>query len=291
MTGLIVSAVVLFNILGCLWLIWWTARLSPDEDEEAHVWDDDLRELNNPLPRWWLNLFILTIVFGLAYLVAYPGLLWHEGSLGWSSAAQHDAQLAAVQARRRQAHAAFDGRSAAELATDPRAQPIAAGLFAEHCAGCHGPQAQGAVGFPNLRDGDWLYGGSPESIAVSIRDGRQGAMPPFLASLPPASVPDLIALVGNWQDPPLDATRRAAARTVFERHCAACHGAGGGGNSALGAPDLTDDVWLYGKDPEQLRQTILFGRQGAMPAHGKTLSEVEIRLLTALLLRLSTGAP
>ncbi len=290
LTGFIALAVLL-NIVACLWLIWWTSRRRPGEEaegaEKSHVWDGDLRELNNPMPRWWLNLFILSIVFALAYLVLYPGLGAYQGTFGWSQASQHDARLAVVNDRRRAHYGQFAGREIVDLAQDLKAAQAGARLFADHCAGCHGPTARGAVGFPDLSDQDWLYGGDPEQIYSSIANGRRGVMPPFMAALDEASARDLVALVANWQQPALPADRADRARAKFGTVCAACHGAQGRGNPQLGAPDLTDDIWLHGGTPEQIRQTILFGRGGQMPAHAQLLEESELRLLAAYVYRVA----
>ncbi len=287
----LIAIAVLANIFGCLWLIRWTSRPQPGEEaqgeEKAHVWDDDLRELNNPMPRWWLNLFVITIIFGLGYLVVYPGLVVFDGTAGWTQAAEHDARLAQVRERRQQAYAAFAGREIEALAGEPAAAQIGARLFAEQCAGCHGPAGRGALGFPNLTDADWLYGGSAAALRQSIAQGRHGVMPAFLSTVDEATLPGLIALVGNWQAPALDAKGLAAAKDQFARSCAACHGADGRGNAQLGAPNLTDAIWLHGGEPEQIRRSILFGRQGEMPAHAEVLSAVEIDLLAAYLMRIS----
>ncbi len=294
LTAWLIAIAVLGNIFGCLWLIWWTSRPQPGEEaegaEKSHVWDDDLRELNNPMPRWWLNLFIISIVFGLGYLVVYPGLAVFAGTAGWSQEAEHDARLALVRARRQQAYAAFAGRDIESLAGEPAAAQIGGRLFAENCAGCHGPAGRGALGFPDLTDADWLYGGSAMAVRHSIAAGRHGVMPPFLATVEEASLPGLIALVGNWRQPGLDERRLAAARQQFARSCAGCHAADGSGNPQLGAPNLTDAVWLHGGEPEQIRRSILFGRKGEMPAHEDQLSALEIDLLTAYVMRISGAA-
>lgn len=283
----LITLVTLGNIFACLWLIWWTSKKTPNEESEgkvkAHVWDGDLQELNNPLPRWWLNLFIITIVFALGYLVVYPGLGAITGTFGWSSTQQHDERLAAVEAKRRAHFAQFEGREIDELAADSEAVRAASRLFADNCAGCHGPSAEGAVGFPNLADGDWLYGNTPEQILASISNGRRGFMPPQQAMVPAEKLDDLVALVGNWPDGGLPAEKAAAAKATFMQSCAMCHGPTATGNIYMGAPNLSDDVWLYGGDAESIRHTILNGRQGQMPAHKDLLDETEIRLLAAYL--------
>ena len=293
--NLLIFALVLLNVLGCLWLIWWTSKRQPNEEaegaEKSHVWDGDLRELNNPLPRWWLNLFLITIVFSLAYLVLYPGMGDFAGTLGWSQQKQHDERLQVV-IEKRQAHfAQFAEQDIWSLADDAAAAQAGGRLFADNCAGCHGPSAQGAIGFPRLTDAAWLYGNKPQQIRQSIEQGRNGTMPAFLATLSAQDSSDLIALLQNWDQPKLSDEAAAAAKQRFSVTCAACHGADGKGNAMIGAPNLRDDYWLYGADAESIRHSITFGRKGAMPAHKDMLSDVEMKLLTAYLLRISGSQP
>lgn len=293
-TAIIVAIVVTLNILACLWLIWWTARKQPNEENEgavkSHTWDGDLQELNNPLPRWWLNMFIITIVFAFIYLALFPGLGITKGVLGWTSAKQHDERLAVVEAQKAQHFAQFEDKSIEELADNGMAIQAAGRLFADNCAGCHGPQAQGAAGFPNLSDNDWLYGNQPDQILTSIRNGRNGMMPAQKAILAPEKVDDLVALISDWPTGGLPAERAAAAKATFMQSCAMCHGPDATGNIYMGAPNLSDDTWLYGGDPETIKHTILEGRQGKMPAHGKLLTDTETKLLATYIYWLSRDA-
>jgi cytochrome c oxidase cbb3-type subunit 3 len=285
-----VIVITVASMLGCLWLLFANARTTGGDDT-GHVWDDDLRERNNPLPRWWLNLFVLTVVFGAGYLVLFPGLGNFAGTLGWSQRGQAQAALDAVNARRGELYARFRGHDVAALAADPAAHAVGRELFLRNCAGCHGADARGAIGFPNLADHDWLYGGTPETILASITGGRRGAMPTFNGALPADAVKVLAEFLPRWSDAHLDAGTRAAALRQYAITCAACHGADGRGNPALGAPNLTDDVWLYGGSRDQVRETILFGRAGNMPAHGDLLSADDIRLVAAYVYGLSRPAP
>ncbi len=295
-TGWSVFVIVLVtaNILACLWLIMWTAKRREGEEAEGaekdHVWDEDLRELNNPMPRWWLNLFVLTIVFGFGYFALYPGLGAFAGVLGWSQASEHDAAISKIHSRREAHLRSFADQDIEVLAGDVSAAQVGARLYVARCAGCHGADARGAIGFPNLTDDDWLYGGTPQAIAASIVQGRNGVMPPFHAVLDPSLADDLVRLVAHWSAPNLPPARLAAAQAQFARTCAACHGADGGGNQMLGAPRLNDAIWLHGGAEEAIRQTIMFGRQSAMPAHAQELSEAEVKLLTAYVYRLSAQA-
>ncbi len=287
-----VVAITAGSLAGCLWLLFANARRKPGESQDTgHVWDDDLRELNQPLPRWWLNLFVITVVFAAGYLVLYPGLGNYAGKLGWTQQRQAQAGLDAARAKRAALHAQFAGRDFADLSRDAAAQSLGRELFLNNCAGCHGADARGAVGFPNLTDADWLYGGTPEAIVASVTHGRRGVMPPFNGALRPDAVAALTAFVPRWSDPTLDAGTRAAGLRQFGLSCAACHGADGRGNPMLGAPNLTDATWLYGGTPERVRETILFGRTGGMPAHAELLPAEDIRLVAAYVYGLAAPAP
>ncbi|MBY8965845.1 cytochrome-c oxidase, cbb3-type subunit III [Algiphilus sp.] len=288
-----VTVVVLLNILACVWLLIWTSKKQPGEvaegAEKDHVWDEDLRELNNPLPRWWLHTFILSIVFALGYLVAYPGLGNFPGLLGWSQHKQHDERLAEVQEQRQSFYAQFEGKSVTELAGDPAARSFGSELYSIQCAGCHGVNAQGAVGFPNLRDDVWIWGGDAQAIHTTIAKGRQAVMPQFYATLDQEAVPALIEYVRNWDNADLRGERLALAQQTFQRNCMACHGPDGQGNPLMGAPNLRNGEWLYGGSEEAVRQSILFGRNGNMPAFGNALSALDIDLLAAYVLGLNEG--
>jgi len=283
-----VIVIAVGSMVGALWLLFANARRRPGESQDTgHVWDDDLREYNNPLPRWWLNLFVITVVFAAGYLAFYPGLGNFAGLGGWTQQGQMAARLDAVKARRQALYAQFKDKDVAALAQDATAHALGRELFLGNCAGCHGADARGALGFPNLSDGDWLYGGAPDTIVASITHGRQGVMPPFGAALPPEAVNTLVAFVPRWSDPTLDHGTRAAGLQRFAVTCAACHGPDGKGNPLLGAPNLTDNVWLHGGRPEQVRETILSGRRGAMPAHEPILTADDIRLVAAYVYGLS----
>lgn len=280
------------SMIGSLWLLFANARARPGETEDTgHVWDDDLREKNNPLPRWWLNLFVITVVFGAGYLFLYPGLGNYAGRLGWTEQKEAAADLAQVHARREALYARFAGEDVAALAQDPAARALGRDVFMANCAGCHGADARGALGFPNLSDNDWLYGGQPENIVATITNGRRGAMPAFNGVLPKPAVDTLVAFVPRWNDPTLDAGTRAAGLAQFAVSCAACHGPDGHGNPLVGAPNLTDAIWLHGGTPAQVRETVLFGRNSNMPAHAEILSPDEIRFVAGYVYGLARTAP
>lgn len=289
----VVIAVVL-NIAAALLLMWWTNRGSakiPPKDT-THVWDGDLTEYNNPLPRWWVWLFLSTIVFGIAYLVIFPGLGNYPGLINWTSVSQFDAEDAAARSALEQRFAAYKGKSLEELSKDPAAMSTGRNLFALNCSSCHGSDARGAKGFPNLTDQDWLWGGSEQAIYQTIANGRDSAMPAWGPILHPDGVEEVLTYVLSLSgrqpaSGPASAQTLAAGKTRFETICAACHGVDGKGNQALGAPNLTDGIWLNGGSVEDIRQTITNGRSGHMPAHLERLGETKVRLLAAYVLTLS----
>jgi cytochrome c oxidase cbb3-type subunit III len=275
-------------MVGCLWLLFANARGVPGEVKD-HTWDDDLHEYNNPLPRWWLNLFILTIIFAAGYLAFYPGLGNLGGRLGWTQSGELANKLDALTAKRRAAFAALADKDFPALAKDPSAQSLGHAVFLGNCAGCHGADAHGAIGFPNLTDKDWLYGGDPETLVKTITEGRHGQMPAFGAVLQPDALQALVEFVPFWSDATLDAGRRERGMKQFAITCAACHGAEGKGNPLLGAPNLTDNIWLYGGTSKKVRETIVNGRGGQMPAHATLLTPEEIRIVAAYVYGLSNA--
>ena len=288
-----IAVAVIVNIVATLWLIWWTAKSGAGKSakETTHVWDGDLTEYNNPLPRWWLWLFILTIIFGFWYFWQYPGLGSFTGAGNWSSAQQWKAEDDAAAAAFKQRFAAFEGKSLAELSKDAGAMATAKNLFALNCSTCHGSDARGAKGFPNLTDNDWLWGGSEEAILATITNGRDGVMPAWGQVLGNDGVEQVIAYVQTLSGKQASPELAAAGKARFETICAACHGVDGKGNQALGAPNLTDDVWVHGSSARDLRETITNGRTNHMPAHLERLGETKVRLLGAYVLSLSHPQP
>ncbi|MCB1553134.1 MAG: cytochrome-c oxidase, cbb3-type subunit III [Xanthomonadales bacterium] len=274
---------VVVNIVGCVWLLWWTSRRRPGEGETTgHVWDGDIREYNKPLPRWWINLFYLTIVFTLGYLIWYPGAGSFAGTSGWTSAKQHDAERDVEEAKTAEALAPYANQPIDQLAADPKAVEYGRAVFAANCATCHGSDARGAKGFPNLTDHSWQWGGDPQTVLTTILEGRQAAMPPFAALLgSDQAVLETAVYVQSLSGTPVDPALAAAGKPRFDMVCIACHGPEGKGNPALGAPDLTDDVWLYGSDFDTIRTAIVQGRAGMMPAHRDLIGETRARLVGA----------
>lgn len=280
-----VMVLVAINIAGCVWLLWWTSRRRPGDpkpDDTSHVWDEDITEYNKPLPKWWINMFYLTIVFSIGYLIWYPGMGAFAGVGKWTSAREHDEQAAKVQALLEQTFSKYQGLAIDEIAKDPEALRLGGMIFANTCAVCHGSDAKGAVGFPNLTDHHWQWGGSPDDILTSVLKGRHAVMPPLggaVGDLPGAT--EVAVYVQSLSGQPVDPAVAAAGKPKFETVCAACHNADGSGNPMLGAPPLNDDIWLYGSDFDSIRQRIMTGSNGQMPAHGPIIGEVRTRLVAA----------
>lgn len=276
------------NILGCVWLLWWTGRRRKGDRSESettgHVWDGDLVEGNRPMPRWWINLFYITIVWGFVYLLWFPGLGAFAGVGGWTSRDMHAADVAAAQAKLEPVLAGFRGQPVAALATNAEAVELGRSVFANNCATCHGSDARGARGFPNLVDGDWQWGGDPDTVLATVLGGRQAAMPAMGAVLGEAGVAATTAYVQSLSGQPVDVNLAAAGSTHFQTLCVACHGPEGRGNPLLGAPNLTDGTWLYGGDAATIAETIGQGRMGQMPAHAALIGEDRARLAAAWVL-------
>ena len=282
-----VGVLTVANILACLWLLWWTGRKRdnrPEGETTGHVWDGDLVEGNKPMPRWWINLFYITIVFAFAYLLWYPGLGAFAGVGNWSSRQKHAEDVAAAQAKLEPVLARFRGEPVANLAANAEAVGLGRSVFANNCSTCHGSDARGARGFPNLVDQDWQWGGEPDTVLATVLNGRQAAMPPFGPVLGEAGVTATTAYVQSLSGQPVDAALAAAGSAHFQALCAACHGAEGRGNPLLGAPNLTDDTWLYGGDGATIAETITGGRTGQMPAHATLIGEDRSRLAAAWVL-------
>jgi cytochrome c oxidase cbb3-type subunit 3 len=291
--SLFVIVLTILNIAACFWLLRWTSKpRTADEKigggaDTGHVWDKDLREYNNPLPKWWLWLFYITIVFGVLYLVLFPGLGNFAGVRGWSQASQYQQERAAVEARAAALLAPLAALPVAELVNNEQAMSTAHNLFQQNCAQCHGSDGGGALGFPNLRDADWQWGSDADSVVATIVAGRVAAMPAWSAVIGEAGVDEAVAYVQTLSGQQADATKAAAGQVHFQTLCSACHGMDGKGNLLLGAPNLTDETWLYGGDAATLKQTLMSGRNGQMPAWGDKLGEQRIKLLAAYVTKLA----
>ncbi len=287
-----ITVATVLGLLACLVLLFIAskAEVSAADGSTGHVWDEDLREMNNPLPRWWAWLFILTVVFSGVYLALYPGLGSVAGTLGWSSTGQHQAEQRKADAEMAPVYARFATLPATALAREPAAMAIGERLFINHCATCHGSDAKGSKGFPNLTDDDWLYGGTLDKITESITLGRQGVMPPMAAAVGTAAeVRELAQYVLSLSGSPHQSIAAAAGRARFAL-CATCHGAAGQGNVALGAPNLTDKTWLHGWGEASIVSIIEGGKTNVMPAQGKRLLPAQIHVLAAYVWALSQPA-
>jgi cytochrome c oxidase cbb3-type subunit 3 len=288
-----VAGMTLASILACLLLIWVTARkkiVSADDNTTGHVWDGDLREMNNPMPRWWVWLFIVTIVFSLLYLVAYPGLGSYPGELGWSTRSEYDSEVAKANRELAPLYAQFTARKPEELAGDPVAMGIGERLFMNNCAQCHGSDARGSKGFPNLTDTDWLHGGAADKIKETITAGRHGVMPPMAAAVgSPDDVKNVANYVLSLSGGSHDSVRAELGRSHFTA-CAACHGVDGKGNQAIGAPNLSDDTWLHGWGEQAIVAIVNNGKVSDMPGQAGKLTEAQIHVLTGYVWGLSNKA-
>jgi cytochrome c oxidase cbb3-type subunit III len=288
-----VAALTLISIVACVILLWVTARKkipATADNSTGHVWDEDLREMNNPLPRWWVWMFIITIVFSLLYLVAYPGLGDYPGRFAWSSSAEHGQEIDKANKALAPLYARFTAMAPGPLAKDAQAMAIGERLYMNHCAQCHGSDARGSKGFPNLTDADWLHGGTPEKIAETLAIGRIGNMPPLAAAVgSPDDVKNLANYVLSLSASPHDSLRASLGKGKFGV-CAACHGIDGKGNQALGAPNLTDGVWLHGWGEAAIVAIINNGKVNQMPAQFGKLTDAQMHVLTSYVWGLSNRA-
>lgn len=286
-----ISVITVVSILACGIFLWklTTRTLAPGEKPGTmgHVWDEDLQEFNNPLPNWWRWLFYITIVFALAYLVLYPGLGSFEGTLKWSSTGQYESEMAAAEENFGPLFAKYAAMDIPAVAADPAARSIGESLFLNYCAQCHASDGRGSRGFPNLADNAWQYGGEPETIKATLINGRNGIMPPMAAALPGEGVKDVAHYVMSLSGMTHDSLRKTRGADLFQTTCAVCHGVDGTGNKMLGAPNLTDDAWLYGRGESTIIETITQGRNGVMPAWGDFLGEDKIHILSAYIWSLS----
>ncbi len=287
---LFVAGISLVGIIACLLLLWFSGKakaMTANDNTTGHVWDGDLREMNNPLPRWWVGLFIITIVFALVYLAFYPGAGQFSGKFGWSSQSQYDAEVAKANEQVAPLYAKFQAMPVEEVAKDPQAAAIGDRLFMNNCAQCHGSDARGSKGFPNLTDADWLWGGAPEKIKETLVQGRSGVMPPMAAAVgSPEDVRNVAHYVLSLSGSPHDSLRASLGKSKFGA-CAACHGMDGKGNQAMGAPNLTDDTWLHGWGENAIVSMINNGKNNQMPAQAHKLTEGQIHVLASYVWGLS----
>ncbi len=288
--SIFIAATTVVSILACLLLLWFSGKahaMTASDNTTGHVWDGDLREMNNPLPRWWAWLFVITIVFAFAYLALYPGLGTYAGTLGWTSKGEHQAEMDAGNAEIAPLYARFAAMKPEDVAKDAQATAIGERLFMNNCAQCHASDARGSKGFPNLTDGDWLHGGAPATIKETITKGRIGNMPPMAAAVgTPDEIKNLAQYVLSLSGSPHDSLRAALGKSKFTA-CAACHGNDGKGNQALGSPNLTDDIWLHGYGEAAIIAMVNGGKVNQMPAQADKLSEAQIHVLASYVWGLS----
>ena len=290
-----VVGIVVFGLVYCAFVLIGAANHKIVYDAQGnvdkttgHIWDEDLRELNNPLPRWWLFLFIFTIVFAIGYLALYPGLGNNKGTLDWSSKGQYETEIAKAKVEEEKIYAAFRPAAIEDLSRDPQAQAIGERLFLNNCAACHGSDAKGSKGFPNLTDSDWLHGGSPEKISETLHLGRIGMMPPMAAAVGgPEEVRQVANYVLSLSGSGHNSILAELGKDKFKAACAACHGADGKGTQALGAPNLTDKIWLHGWGEDAIVRMINEGKTNVMPAQAGRLTEDQIKVLTSYVWGLS----
>jgi cytochrome c oxidase cbb3-type subunit III len=287
-----IAASTALGLLWCLWLLWVASKRQPmaADNSTGHVYDEDLVEMNNPLPRWWAVLFIITVVFAFGYVAVYPGMGSLPGTFGWTSLNQLEAEQQQANAAITQVYAQFDGLNTEQLSRNPTAMAIGERLFINNCAACHGSNAKGSKGFPNLTDGDWLHGGTPEKIEESIVLGRAGNMPPMAAAVgTPEDVRNVANYVLSLSDSPHNPIAAASGKTKFAV-CSACHAADGKGIQALGAPNLTDKIWLHGWGEEAIVAMVNNGKTNVMPAQGGRLTPQQIHVLATYVWGLSQSA-
>ncbi len=271
----------------------------------GHTWDG-IEELNNPLPRWWLWTFYATIVWGIAYTIAYPAWPLVSGAttgvLNWSTRADVAADIIEHEQRNAPLVTALLDIDMNDLIADAdlNRYAIARGsaVFRAQCSQCHGSGAAGAKGYPNLLDDDWLWGGTMEAIVTTVRhgvrnttdeDARYSEMPAFADLLDNAEIAAVVEHVVALSDPNHDAALAAEGATVFADNCAACHGEDARGDQNIGAPNLADAIWLYGSDRQSLTTTVTNARFGVMPAWGQRLSEADVRAVSAYVHALGGG--
>jgi cytochrome c oxidase cbb3-type subunit 3 len=288
-----ITVISVGGVIGCALLLWLTSKIkatSPNGDNtNGHVWDENLREMNNPLPRWWVWMFVITIVFSLFYFAAYPAIGTYAGKLGWTQVKQYEQEMEAANKTIAPLYAKFAAMPVEALATNPEAQAIGERMFMNNCAQCHGSDAHGSRGFPNLTDKDWIHGGSPEKIAETLTNGRVGMMPPMAAAVGSADdVKNVANYVLSLSNSSHDATRAAAGKEKFAI-CAACHGADGTGNQSIGAPNLADNIWLHGAGEEAIIKRINEGKVNQMPAQGTKFTPEQIHVLAAYVWGLSNN--
>ncbi|MEZ5528471.1 MAG: cytochrome-c oxidase, cbb3-type subunit III [Porticoccaceae bacterium] len=288
-----IIVITLITIAGCTWLLFANRKVEVREDlkdgeapKTGHVYDG-IEEYDNPLPGWWFKMFVGTVIFSVIYLILYPGLGSYAGVLGWTQVGQWQEEVTEAEAKYAPIYAQYSDMSVEELISNPDAMKMGRRLFNNNCSVCHGSDGRGSYGFPNLADSDWLYGGSADEIKASVTNGRKGAMPAWGAILGEQGVDNVAEYVFKISGREHDAAKAEQGVQVYATYCTACHGAEGKGLPMMGAPNLTDGIWLYGGSPSLVRHSIRNGRNGNMPAQAEKLKAEKIHLLTAYVYNLS----
>jgi len=285
-----VILLVLVSIVGCGVLLWTQSLPPPNKlDTTGHVWDETLEEYNNPLPKWWMWLFYITVIFSLVYGVLYPTFGSFQGVLGWSSSGQWAKEVARADEQFRPLYAKYMKMDLKTLAADKEGNETGQRLYLTYCMQCHGADARGSKGFPNLADNDWQWGGEPAQIVETINNGRIAMMPPF-SQLGSETIKDLANYVRSLSGLPADSLRVAKGQEAFNTAgCSGCHGADAKGMTAVGAPNLTDKVWLYGSSEATITETITKGRNNQMQPWKEFLGDEKVHVLAAYVLSLSAN--
>jgi cytochrome c oxidase cbb3-type subunit 3 len=288
-----VTGITVISIAACALLLWFSGKaraMTANDNTTGHVWDGDLREMNNPLPRWWVGLFIITILFAVVYLYLYPGLGSSAGSAGWTSHGQYDAEVAKGDAEVAPLYAKFLAMKVEDVSKDPQARAIGERLFMNNCSQCHGSDAHGGKGFPNLTDNDWLHGGTPDKIVETITKGRVGNMPTMAAAVGTSDdVKNVANYVLSLSGSPHDSVRANLGKEKFVV-CAACHGPDGKGMQAVGSANLTDNIWLHGFGEQAIINMVANGKVNVMPAQEGKLTAPQIHVLASYVWGLSNNA-
>jgi cytochrome c oxidase cbb3-type subunit 3 len=293
-----VAAISLVSILACALLLWLAGKArvngasgTPGDNTTGHVWDEDLRELNNPLPRGWMWLFILTVVFALGYLLVFPGLGSYGGISKWSTLSEHQQDVVQNKAQVAPLYAEFSAKSVDDLSRDVRALALGERLFMNNCSQCHGSDARGSKSYPNLTNANsaWLGQRGAEHIVQTVTDGRSGSMPAMGAAIGgEEGISEVANYVLSLSGSPYNEVKAFSGKQRFTV-CAACHGVDGKGNKAIGAPNLTDDYWLHGWGEPAIANMIRNGKSNVMPAQSPKLTADEIHVVSAYVLSLSAS--
>jgi len=290
--AIFIAVVTVLSLIACIALLLIAARRREmaKDNTTGHIWDEDLRELNNPLPVWWMGLFVITVVFGAIYLALYPGLAATPGLLGWTSTGQYERERARIEESKSPVLARLVAMSPEDLMKDAQAMEIGQRLFLNTCAQCHAADGRGAVGFPSLVKGDWAWGFTHDSIKETIANGREGIMPPMAAAVGTGDdVRHLAHYVLSLSGSPHNSIYAQLGARHFAS-CAACHGADGKGIAAMGAPNLTNDIWVHGWGEAAIVRAINQGIHNAMPGQARLLTAEQIHVLAAYVMQMGQPA-